>query len=554
MSLAVTLGPFMGEVPKPNSALQKPNAADEAIDCYLDTGAIRPVRTDRLVSTGTGIRLYAGPCCIKTLPSCDTISRTDLGCPRVFISGTGYPTYASHDDYCAGITIRMDWPCTMPAPDTQYFATGGAILDEQVAMANGAVVTKGLATPRSYFYTWVNQYGDESPPSEVSYIAVQDYDNPALLSGFMTPPAANFVVSINIYSLVAGVEDGSAPSGGGQDSYFLVATIPVTQSTFLHNPSASLLLDAYVNEGQSSVDADAKDVQWLFDDRIAYLSNDRLHFSEPGNYTRVHDKYTLAFRDRPLKFVATERSGYVLTCGRPEVVDLTKQCDGNGCKNVTTLDEHLPIIGAESTCVYAGSVFYASVAGIVAINGVHASVITDDLFTQDQWDALIPNEIRTAVHRGFLYIVSPIKVYRIKLAATAYSKPDAGDMVQLSIRPTAILATFDDRLLYADAVGTWEMEQGVGLKNYTWTRELKFNSWRTPGAVRASFTSGHLHISETRTAATASFATTRVYDNVPNNRPFRLGRVITPSYKITLTGTAELYQLKLAGSTNELGS
>jgi hypothetical protein len=104
--------------------------------------------------------------------------------------------------------------------------------------------------------------------------------------------------------------------------------------------------------------------------------------------------------------------------------------------------------------------------------------------------------VRTAVHRGFLYIFAPAKTYRIKLGTTAYAKPDGADMVQLSIRPKAVAVTNDDRLLYTDLNGIWEMEQGDSYKAYTWQRTLSFGQPLSPGACRASFASGHLTMTD----------------------------------------------------------
>lgn len=550
MSTSIQLGPFGGELPKPDSALQKPSIASKAIDCYIDTGALRPVRTDRKVSDETGDYIYTGSCCVKTLKGCKDIAVTDVGCDRVFVGAGQYPTYASHDRYCKGILTRLDWQCSAPAPTVLYTNSLVQAVD-QYTLADGSVITKGLATVRSYFWTFRNYYGDESPPCEVSRVVIKDFNSVAILSGFAPPDPANHATERVIYAMVAGVEDGSGAVGAGEDQYFRIATIPLTQDTFVHIPSTMQLQDAFVNEGQSPVSQSAHSLQWLQDDRLAYLSNDRLHFTEPGNYTSVHDKYTLAFRDKPLKFVTTERIGYVLTCGRPEVVDITKKCDGDGCKNITTIDEHLPLIGGQSTCTYQGGVFYASTKGIVAISGVNANVITDDIFTQDQWDALLPHEIKTVIHRGFLYIVSPITTYRLKLSSTAYSKPDIADMVQLSIRPTAITVTHDDRLLFADSLGTWEMEQGVGLKPYTWSRRFDLRSYSSPGAVRLSYHKGHVDMTETRIGSVGAY-TVKTYSNLPSNRTIRLGRVATPEYEITLTGTAELYAVKFTGSPREM--
>jgi hypothetical protein len=380
---------------------------------------------------------------------------------------------------------------------------------------------------------------------------VKDFSAVAILTGFAAPEPANHAVERVIYAMVAGVEDGSGAVGAGEDQYFMVATIPLNQESFVHNPSTMPLQDAFVNEGQSSVSRTAHSIQWLQDDRIAYLSNDRLQFTEPGNYTSVHDKYSLTFRDKPLKFVAVERLGYVLTCGRPEVIDLTKKCDGDGCKNVTTIDEHLPLIGSQSTSTYQGGIFYASTKGVVAISGTTANVITDDIFTQDQWDELLPSEMKTAIHRGFLYIASPVKVYRLKLSSTAYSKPDIADMVQLSIRASAITVTHDDRLLFSNPEGTWEMEQGTGLKPYTWSRRFSIRSHASPGAVRLSYHSGHIAMVETRIGSIGA-RVTKTYPNLPSNKTVRLGRVATPEYEITLMGTAELYAVKFTGSPQEM--
>jgi hypothetical protein len=418
-------------------------------------------------------------------------------------------------------------------------------------LQDGTYITENRVSVRSYFYTLVNVHGDESQPSEATEVVVRDFDDAAVLSGFPIPDPDYRVTHAVVYALMAGVEDGSSAVGGGESMYYRIGIVQNlgTSPTFLHYPATTPIQDVYVDDYRSPIPTNARDLQWLHDNRIAFLSDERLMFTEPGNYTAMMDKYTLAFADTPKRFIATPKWGYVLTCGRPEVVDLTKQCDGGGCKNVQQIEENLPIIGHQSPCTYMGAVFYASVSGVVAISGHQATVITDDVFSQEQWDTMSPHELRLAVHHGHLYILGPFSTYRMKLAATPYSKPDGGDLVQLSIRARAVGVSHDDRLIYCDANGTWDLGQGSGFKPYTWSRRYEFNRPVGLQAIRATHRGAGLNAVVQRHLGT--FTNTAILP-LTSSQVRRMGGPMCDAVTITLSGTSEVTQTVLGASPYEL--
>jgi hypothetical protein len=485
----LTFGPFFGEPPLVESAYQKGSTAEYALDVDMTTGALKPLRTDRRVSSSTGRTLYADDCCILTNPACAKITKAEYSCERVFAtrwSPYAYPIQATPDDACAGVWCRMGFPCISSAPTVTYGDSPEG--QEQITLDNGEVVTKGHVTVRSYFYRYRNKFGDWGPPSPASEIQILDFSDPAIVEDFATPPPEYCITEIGVYALIAGVEDGSSAAGGGTNEYFLVGTFPVgSQQSFTHDPLALPLFDAFVSHGECAIHDDAYDMQWFGSDRLVYMAGDnRMHFTEPGNYNVTHEKYALSFRDRPLRMVATDSYAYVLTCGQPEVVDLSKDCDQGGCKKVVTIAEPLPLIGSLSPVGYEGSVYYASTSGVVVISGSKAVVLTDGVFDQDQWDALQPHTMKLAVHRGYLYMASDVETYRLKLPNTPYMKPTGADIVRLSIRPTAFFRTKDDRLLFTAPDGVFELEAGSSFKTGIW--RSKRHLYRAPtkfSAVRA---------------------------------------------------------------------
>jgi len=447
-------GPFLGVSTKSDPAYLKPEYLQYALDVDFSTGAIVPLRTDRLVEpAAVGQTIFLENCCLKWYPNCVNITRDTRHCGRIFatgIQGKPYPVNATPDDWCADDLCRLGWPCLTVAPEVSYGATP---------------VSDKAAEARAYVYTYINKFGEESPPSPPSPTVLVDYSEPATLAGFQEIPPEYCAVRLKIYALVAGISNAAQASGADADEYFEVANLPANTLVHIHAPLNTVTGNMLMTDRFASIPDDATDFNHWGGTQMTFLSDGLVKFTEPWNYSVAPPKYFYKPKFAPLRLLASQNTAYVLTCSSPEVIDLKNDCNQGGCHTGTTLGEKYPLIGRQSPALHMDSVVFASVEGLAMISGATASVITSDIFTQAQWDEMQPHTMRGVVHNGYYYGATDTTTFRLELPGSG--KTGVGEKLSfLSIRPTAWYSTSDNRLLYSDSTGTHEVGQGDAFKTY----------------------------------------------------------------------------------------
>lgn len=457
-------------------------------DLDLSRNTLAPVRTDRRVSSisSTNQRtVYADNYCIRTYPNCEDIAIDPNGCERVFKGKTtneSAPQTALPTAFCAGELTSWGWPCDFIAPTVTYTSTAQ---------------TDREAEPRSYVYTFVNIFGEESQPSAPSPVTIVDYQTPAVIAGFATPPYAYGATSINVYVLVAGLSSVVGGGTEGNDEFLRVATLPANQLMWTHEPTNYPLGDALTTDEFIPVPPDATD-PWYFDGtQVAFRSDGMLRFTEPWNYSLAPLKYAYRPQEDLLRIAATQKYVYMLTCGRPEVVTAVAAADMTGARESSIINDSFPLIGRRSVAVNEDSVIFASVMGLVRLNGPNASTVTDEIFTQHQWDTLQPHTMIGIVYQGYYYGATATTCFRLEIPRGPKAN-HAEKFSYLSIRPTGWTVTPDDRLLYSDAIGLHELGQGGDFKTYTAvTKDVMESDQRVHTVARVIAAPGTIEVTQT---------------------------------------------------------
>lgn len=447
-------GPWLGMSQKPNPRHIKNEWLQYAEDVDFARNTLAPMRSDRQLSEDTGASLYLGDCCLNVFQTCVNVATDPNGCGRVFASGLediDYPVTATKEGWCTEDRYKMGWPCTFIAPTVSYTAS---------------TVSDRIAEGRSYVYTYTNVFGEESQPSLPSFLQIVDFDVPAIISGFEVLSPEYGAKTLNIYALVAGMSKTVGGGSEGNDEYLRVATLPINTLMFTHSPLLQSLGEALITDEYVPVSETAHDFQHWGMAQLAYQDNGSLRFTEPYNYSASPIKYMYTPKANLVRVVATQEYVYMLTCSQPEVVTSKAACDMSGVRNTSVIDDAYPIIGRLSAVAYENTAIFASTTGLVQVHGANAAVITDQIFTQHQWDSLQPQTMRGAVYNGYYYGATDTCAFRFEIAKGPKSGY-AEKFSYLSIRPTAWFTTTDDRLLYLDDTGVHELGQGGGFKSFT---------------------------------------------------------------------------------------
>lgn len=522
------LGPWVGVSPKMHPHHLKGEYLTYGEDLDLSRNTLRPVRTDRRVTsvaTTNQRTVYADNCCIQTYAGCEDYAIDPNGCERVFRGATATsatPQTATPDANCNGNLTTWGWPCDFNPPSVTYVSP---------------LASDRVAEPRSYVYTYINVYGEESHASAPSPVVIMDYSVSATITGFAVLPAAYGATSINIYVLVAGLSSVVGGGTEGNDEYLKIATLPIAQLMFTHNPQVHPLGDALTTDEFVPVPADAAD-PWYFDaTQVAFRSQGALRFTEPWNYSLAPLKYAYKPQEELLRIAATQKYVYLLTCGRPEVVTAVAAGDMTGARESSIVNDSFPLIGRRSVAVNEDSVIFASVMGLVRLNGPNASTVTDEIFTQHQWDTLQPHTMIGIVYQGYYYGATATTCFRLEMPRGPKAN-HAEKFSYLSIRPTGWTVTSDDRLLYSDATGLHELGQGAGFKTYTAvTKDIMESDQRVHTVARVVSAPGTIEVTQTAIVDNGrEFEETRTLRGGIN----RFSRRLAAGVRYTIKGKTEV--------------
>jgi hypothetical protein len=463
----LTISNFAGEAPLGRSRGERFTGAELALDVDLSNGTLRPLHTDTKVSPRDGNTVFIEDCCTQVYPGCVTVARVPVPCVRYF--RTGVNGYLEDTGTPCGNWCRSGFPCLDRAP---------------IVVLGGSTKTEQKVIERSYFYTYIKADGSESMPSQPSQLVLADWDINALVSGFETPEANYCITGIKIYSTAPGMATQDTPQHDNT-SYFHVATLALGTSAYTHQPLSTSYGDAWLaNRTGGPAPDNLTDVQYWDGSQLAGIADGVLHFTYPREFQRWAPEFALKPFEKPIRFLAAHEFGYLLNCGRPEVVDLRLDCKGGFCHNVQRLDEYHPLIGLRSPAIYQSNVVYASDDGLVMLSGNQSAVITGGFWSRDQWLALHPNTMVGVVHDGFYYGFTDVETIRVKLPGTTHSRDQNSFVTRLSIRARHAYVAESGVLYYlaSDGSGIYSLGTGAGFKEYTW------RSWR----VRQL---GHTHFS-----------------------------------------------------------
>jgi hypothetical protein len=477
----VTLGPFLGINNKFSESYIKDGYGSYSLDVDYARRTIKPMRTDRKISDKVGNTVYLEDCCLQTYDKCVNIVRDTMVKTRYVVDGIeSYPQTASADgkcgDWCSQDLAKLGFPCMGSPLDVMYSQPAGNDRNRET---------------RKYTYTYVNCFKEESifaPPSDLEHVHFQ---SSATMSGFEQPPPEYGITHYNIYMLKPTADPNGAPTKDTDGAWLLVGTTPVGTISYTHD-AASVTGEVVDDELLStfvSVPEDAHSFAWYGENQMAFISNDYIRFtgiSQDGlpNYSVAPIKYAYEPRTKPLKFVATENFGYVLTCSKPEIITLQKDCNMTGTHNSVIHQQFLPLIGIRSVATHNDGVVYASTEGIVYVTRQSYVLTTKDIFTREQYDELQPQTFQGVVWNGYYYCSNGEKSFRIMLPNGLLDDYSEG-FSWLSIKADAWYVTSDNRLIYTDATGTHEVEQGDGFKPYKYVsktyfsgRPTSFTAWR----------------------------------------------------------------------------
>lgn len=454
----VALSHFGGIVPRLSDHALSPVQATIAHDVKLRNGRIEAWREPQFMADAvSGARsFYMWGCCPESWE--DVVIATELAPDwnRLYLTGReGRGLEVAEGKACALTYYKAG----VPAPTQPLHAA----CTEQCSPE---------ADARSYVYTYVNKWGEESAPSPPSNIVRVDDGTHVHLATFLPPPDGYGIVAINIYRATTGFRPADGKVQKPLTDYLYLDTTPITATEYTDTIRGRFLgavletqNDRMPPEGMQGVVAIGDQV------RLAGFKRNKIFISESFQPHNWPAKYDLTLDYDIVHMKALDQRLFVTTTSIPYIINVSS-CDATKCMPVTSVD--IPL--ADIACQYSNAaiithhgLFYTTQYGIVLLQpSGEWHIITSRWFSEDDWRAIKPSTLRMAYWEGFLFFATSRATFLLNINGKPYGDMEGAELVTLSDHPVDMLRSNTGKLLFLFDDKIWEWDSGTAWRPYVW--------------------------------------------------------------------------------------
>lgn len=388
-----TLTTFGGKAPKVYARLLPEDMAQTATNVRLDSGRLEPWKGNASASTtgvlsgtisGTTKSLfkYSDALWIAHNDELDIIRSPIAEDPheRLYITGmagsAGYPRMTTAAIAGNGTYYRLG----LPDPSNISSVT--------LSPATSTKVNEEVPQSRSYLYTFISAYGEEGASSVPQAVNVVDvYSDQTATINFPSAPSGNYnITKRRLYR---------TDSNG---TYRFVKDLPISSSSTTDNLAEASLGEEIPTSSfiapPDDVSADHPDGPMLGlvslpNGILAGFSGQTVCFSEAFQPHAFPEDYKLTVKSDIVALAPLQMGILVLTKEKPAII----QGLDPAAMSMTEIDSTLSCVAKRSVVDMGQAVIYASPDGLVLATDGGLELITQSLFTRDQWQAFSPSSI-----------------------------------------------------------------------------------------------------------------------------------------------------------------
>lgn len=285
---------------------------------------------------------------------------------------------------------------------------GGTVYNLALLAPTGAPTTVNLTAPSgtiesiTFCYTHVTSLGEESPPSPLSAPLNWSSGVVTRVNGFAAVPGGRGITHRRIYR--------SQTSAAGVTGLFFAAEIPVATTSYDFDIAATPLQELIPSTDYDPPPAGLLGLTSMPNGMMAaFLGND-IYFCEPYVPHAWPEKYVLTADFPVVGLAAFGSSLAIMTTGLPYIAQGTTP----DSMQMEKLETGLPCLSKRGIVDIGYAALYPSVEGLVMVGAGEARVVTQPIFTRDQWLDLAPASIVAQRHKGqyvFLHNIDADTVY-----------------------------------------------------------------------------------------------------------------------------------------------
>lgn len=438
--------------------------------------------------------------------------------------------YISHAN--AAPTLRYlgtEYPLALPTPTQKPLLSIVGTVDDETAEYV------------AYAYTWVTQLGEESAPSPLSAPIMWSEDADVQVDNLPgTPPAGRLVNAKRIYRAVT--------SATGATDLFFVAQVAATDTVYVHDIAVDPIAEAIETGEFGPAPGNLRGFTAMPNGIIAAYRGKELWFCEPYQPHAWPNAYVLTANDQIIGLSAFGTTLAVLTTGMPYTV----QGLHPNSMAMEKVEQPFPCMSARGIVDMGYAAIFPSTDGLVSITQQGGVLLTENIWTREQWNAMRPTTMRAARFGslyGFSY--SPASGGR----KMCFLDPRASEPSILRVNDNGVafythVESGNTYMLAADQRNVVVFDDDAQPKrSYTW----RSKPFRLPyeggfGAIKVETDGNAGEAFTARIYADGDLFHTTGVGNVPTRLPAGKAR----EWQIELTGTATILTVAIARTIAEL--
>lgn len=333
-------------------------------------------------------------------------------------------------------------------------------------------VVDRILEPRSYIYTYVNDWGEESAPSPPTDVFDCDQNDVVTLVGAI-PPAGRYVRKMRLYR--------SSTSNTGSAFQFVVENVAPVEDvdwptlvnrTYVDSTRQEDLQEPCPTLSWAEPPAALKGLTVLPNGIMVGFVGSRLYFCEPYVPYAWPPEYQQTTEFAIVGIGAFGQTAVVLTTGNPYYASGADSAS----ISVQKLESNQACVSKRSIASCDGGVLYASPDGVCLAGPSGVRVVTEGAYSRSDWQALSPASSFARFHEGVYYIFLTVpgiclavdlrssRISTMTIGATAAYSDLLTDTLY-AVSGTSVLPLFQG----AAMTGTWRSKVVVGDRHVGFT-------------------------------------------------------------------------------------
>lgn len=471
--MKVTIDKFGGIIPRVSPHSLGATQASIAHDVKLRNGRLEPWRERcefaDVLPTDVSFHIYG--CCPVAWGMLVQAVEVSPDWGRFYITGrTADAEVVIPGQQCAPTYFKLG----VPAPGT-------------APRASGTESCNRSSDARTYVYTYVNMWGEESAPSPASNILTVDDGSAVSVTGIALPPDGYGIKYANIYRATTGFRAPNAQQQKPLTDYMYVATVEFPSSTFTDTvamANLSAVLETQKVRMPPMGLSNIVSIEGVV--RLAGSVKNRIHISENFQPYNWPVKYDLTLDSTVIHMGNLDQKLYVTTDTQPYVIDVSS-CEDMKCIPVLDAGVKLPDIAckhASAAVVTRHGFIYSTPLGLVLIDPTAKfHVLTSKWFSEDDWQQLQPDTARLAYWEGFLFCITDAIAFVLNIDGKPYGDMDGAELVTISDRPVDLRVDNVGKLFMLEDGKITIWNTGTELREFTWVSRELIGGQVQPGQI-----------------------------------------------------------------------